>query len=59
MNASYAASASRTNACVRSTSQRSSGFRSPDGSMSSHDGRKPSMFAYETKNETEFQNVSS
>ena len=34
-----AASASRTNACVRSTSQRSSGFRSPVGSSSGHDGR--------------------
>jgi hypothetical protein len=54
--ASYAASASATKACVRSTSQRSSGAVVA-GVSSSNDGVKPAMFAYSTKNETEFQNV--
>ena len=38
--ASYAASASWTNACVRSTSQRSSGARSPWRCSAPHDGRE-------------------
>jgi len=41
---------------VRSTSQRSSGAVVA-GASAFHDGETPVMFAYSTKNETEFQKV--
>src|SRR4029079_14236663 len=52
---SYPASASRTKARVRSTSQRSSGFNSPRGSSRANDRPNRSMFADDNTQHTEIE----